>query len=460
LSITSNPSFSSFYATALETACCALVLTAACSWTPLVRDIFKKRNEEDTDASSSLQENERAPHSKTLYSIAFPTRKEPHSNMWTKTLYLSSLGALTIYTIQGVLLLNYHTSLYNNHFIIDVIIYGMIICFVYAFINYVSVARSGKFYRIARLAIAFVGFGGAALSVWQVFGVVIGCAYQGMTETDSLVMGLLGAGICSNALIFISALALKDINIDANMPISASTSESNLSASVMANKAAEAAKNTPPRPPRRVENKLRKRALISLCVYVLAVMVYSLTLAIFDGHDEIAEAPLPLSTTEEGGEASGVLSSSSLPPEAEFTFVAHLPGLHVLFHFGLIFVLFCADGIRKRPSMSVSLSTASLVSSHAFGMLVIYFALVFDLWQISIFGRSVGELVEAGSMILWFCLLIPLSLSLHHLCEYRKRQTHHCSQSLSLVGTVTVTSATPFHDAAMRRPGHFELDLL
>lgn len=110
--------------------------------------------------------------------------------------------------------------------------------------------------------------------------------------------------------------------------------------------------------------------------------------------------------------------------------------------------------------MSVSLSTASLLSSHAFGMLVVFFVLVFDFGQISILGRSVGELVEAGTMILWFCLLIPLSLSLHHLCEYRSKQTHHRSRSLSLVGSVTVNSAAPFHGAAMQRPGHFELDLL
>lgn len=336
----------------------------------------------------------------------------------------------------------------------------MIICFVYAFINYVSVARNGEFYRLARLAIALIGFGGAALSVWQVLGVVIGCAYQGMTRTDSLVMALLGAGICSNALMFVSALALKDINTEAITPISASSSATNLSAGVMANKAAEVAKNTPPPPPRSVENKLRKRALFSLCLYVPAVLVYSLVLAIFDGHDDLVEAPLPLSTIEEGEEASGALSSSSLPSEAEFSFVAHLPGLHVLFHFGLIFVLFCADGIRKRPSMSVSLSTASLLSSHAFGMLVVFFVLVFDFGQISILGRSVGEIVEASTMILWFCLLIPLSLSLHHLCEYRSKQTHHRSRSLSLVGSVTVNSAAPFHGAAMQRPGHFELDLL
>ena len=381
--------------------------------------------------------------------------------MWTKTLYLSSLGVLTIYTIQGVLLLDYHTSLYNNHFIIDVVVYGMIICFVYAFINYVSVARNGEFYRLARLAIALIGFGGAALSVWQVLGVVIGCAYQGMTRTDSLVMALLGAGICSNALMFVSALALKDINTETITPMSASSSATNLSASVMANKAAEVAKNTPQLPLQSVENKLRKRALISLCLYVPAVLVYSLTLAIFDGHDDLVEAPLPLSTTEEGEEAGGALSSGASPSEAEFSFVAHLPGLHVLFHFGLIFVLFCADGIRKRPSMSVSLSTASLLSSHALGMLVIFFVLVFDFGQISILGRSVGELVEAGSMIIWFCLLIPLSLSLHSLCEYRKKQTHHRSRSLSLVGSVTVNSTTPFHGAAMQRPGgHFELDLL
>ena len=451
----------SFSATAIEAICCALVLIATCSWTPLVGDIFKKRAEEGTDASSSLQETERAPHSKTLHSIAFPARNESQPNIWTKTLYLSSLGALIIYTIQGVLLLDYHTSLYNNHFIIDVVVYGMIICFVYAFINYVSVARNGEFYRLARLAIALIGFGGAALSVWQVLGVVIGCAYQGMTRTDSLAMALLGAGICSNALMFVSALALKDINTEAITPISASSSATNLSASVMANKAAEVAKNAPPPPPRSVENKLRKRALISLCLYVPAVLVYSLVLAIFDGHDDLVEAPLPLSTIEEGEEGSGALSSSSLPSEAEFSFVAHLPGLHVLFHFGLIFVLFCADGIRKRPSMSVSLSTASLLSSHAFGMLVVFFVLVFDFGQISILGRSLGELVEAGTMILWFCLLIPLSLSLHHLCEYRSKQTHHRSRSLSLVGSVTVNPAAPFHGAAMQRPGgHFELDLL
>ena len=331
----------------------------------------------------------------------------------------------------------------------------MIICFVYAFINYMSVARNGEFYRLARLAIALIGFGGAALSVWQVLGVVIGCAYQGMTRTDSLVMAVLGAGICSNALMFVSALALKDIT-EAITPISASSSATNLSASVLANKAAEVTKNAPPPPSRSVENKRRKRALISLCLYVPAVLVYSLVLAIFDGHDDLVEASLPLSTIEEGGEARGPLPSSSLPSEADFSFVAHLPGLHVLFHFGLIFVLFCADGIRKRPSMSVSLSTASLLSSHALGMLVVFFVLVFDFGQMSILGRSVGELVEAGTMILWFCLLIPLSLSLHHLCEYRSKQTHHRSRSMSFVN-----SAAPFHGAAMQRPGgHFELDLL
>jgi hypothetical protein len=147
--------------------------------------------------------------------------------------------------------------------------------------------------------------------------------------------------------------------------------------------------------------------------------------------------------------------------EADFSFVTHLPGLHVLFHFGLVFVLFCADAIRKRPSMSVSLSTASLLSSHAFGMLAVFFVLVFDFGQTSIVGRPVGELLEAGSMILWFFLLIPLSLSLHHLCDFRTKQTHYLSRSLSLVGPVTVKSTTPFHGAAMQRPGgHFDLDLL
>ena len=113
------------------------------------------------------------------------------------------------------------------------------------------------------------------------------------------------------------------------------------------------------------------------------------------------------------------------------------------------------------PAWVPVLSTASLLSSHAFGMLAVFFVFVFDFGQTSIVGRPVGELLEAGSMILWFFLLIPLSLSLHHLCEFRTKQTHHLSRSLSLVGPVTVKSNTPFHGAAMQRPGgHFDLDLL
>ena len=440
---------------AIEAACCTLVLIATCSWTPLITNILKKRAPEEVAESASLQQNEKAPHSKTLYSIAFPDRNEPQPTIWIKILYLSSLGALIIYTFQGVVLLDFHTTLDNNHFIIDVVVYGMITCFEYAFINYVSVARNGEFFRLSRLAIAFIGFGGVALGVWQVLGVIIGCAYQGMTPTDSIVLALLGSGVCSNALMFVSALAIKDINSEAISPMSASSSEANLSASAMASKVAESAKNSAPPPPRSVEKKLRKRALISLCLYVPAVLVYSIVLAIFDGHDDLAETPLPLSTMEEGEGEGGVTS------EADFSFVAHLPGLHVLFHFGLIFVIFCADAIRQRPSMSVSLSTASLLSSHAFGMLAVFFVLVFDFRQTSIVGRPVGELLEAGSMILWFFLLIPLSLSLHHLCEFRTKQTHHRSRTLSLVGPVTVKSTAPFHGAAMQRPGgHFDLDLL
>ena len=106
-----------------------------------------------------------------------------------------------------------------------------------------------------------------------------------------------------------------------------------------------------------------------------------------------------------------------------------------------VFLMHC-DAIRKRPSMSVSLSSASLLSSHAFGMLAVFFVLVFDFGQISVVGRPVGELLEAGSMILWSFLLIPLSLSLHHLCEFRTKQAHHRSRILSLVGPVTVKSYT------------------
>ena len=125
-----------------------------------------------------------------------------------------------------------------------------------------------------------------------------------------------------------------------------------------------------------------------------------------------------------------------------------------------VFLMHC-DAIRKRPSMSVSLSSASLLSSHAFGMLAVFFVLVFDFGQISVVGRPVGELLEAGSMILWSFLLIPLSLSLHHLCEFRTKQAHHRSRILSLVGPVSVKSTTSFHGAAMQRPGgHFDLDLL
>ena len=98
-------------------------------------------------------------------------------------------------------------------------------------------------------------------------------------------------------------------------------------------------------------------------------------------------------------------------PATLLSLAQNWPGLGLIFHYGMIIVIFVANGAHEsRPSYKPSLNIASLFSVHVSALILVHLCwdvMQSDFWSILCAGdvgrRIVVLLWMLASLLLWFC---------------------------------------------------------
>ena len=463
----------------LDIACASLILMACLRFTPTLRRAWKstvRDNESDELGDSSHKRL----GCKTLRSIAFSAQQllNPKKKKWAKALFISTLTVFLLDSLQGILVLIETTNQFGNTYIAETFKFSMHICLFYAFVNYFSVSDRGKHFYKSRKAIGAIAICGVLIRSWQMAQMVNESEKlaEPTTGTDRFVQSILCFDLLANLALLISAFAISDLDLSEKSTRQLSSAK--YSPVAVESGATDAKENSRTQLllAKMVEGDLRRRARNVFCLYLISIWVYSMSLAIFDGlisgtapympatfdHtlDNMLAASVALTDTMNQQEMTTRRSLYAITPRLRpFVFVLALsrPGLEIFFHYGLVFSIFCFDGLRKKPRKRYSLVTAGTFAFHAFALILVFLiAMTYSsvtssdamadfnnagdddavtedgnisalLGVASSFVRekqddhSAAEIIPFLCLVIWFTFLLPMAVTIHMLWKGRRR---------------------------------------
>ena len=456
----------------LDIACASLVLVACFRFTPTLRRAWQA-TVSDSEADDLSDSSHKRLGCKTLRSIAFSAQQllNPKKKKWAKALFISTLSVFLLDSLQGILVLIETTKQFGNTYIAETFKFSMHICLFYAFVNYFSVSDRGKHFYKSRRAMGAIAMCGVLIRSWQMAQMVVESEkladIKPTTGTDRFVQSILAFDVVANLALLVSAFAISDLDLSQK-------STRRLSNAEYAPVAVESGdtrvdSRTQLLLAKMVEGDLRQRARNVFCLYLISVWVYSMSLAIFDGlssgtapyltatfdHtlDNMLAASVALTDTMNQQEMTGRRSLYAITPRLRpFVFVLALsrPGLEIFFHYGLVFSIFCFDGLRKKPRKRYSLVTAGTFAFHAFALLLVFLiamtyssvtssdavaddATYDDDSTSGLVGiasgfvretqgdHSAADIIPFLCLVIWFMFLIPMVVTLHMLWKGRRR---------------------------------------
>ena len=463
----------------LDIACASLVLVACFRFTPTLRRAWKA-TVSDNEVDDLNDSSHKRLGCKTLRSIAFSAQQllNPKKKKWAKALFISTLTVFLLDSLQGILVLIETTKQFGNTYIAETFKFSMHICLFYAFVNYFSVADRGKHFYKSRRAMGGIAICAILIRSWQMAQMVVESEkladVKPTTGTDRFVQSILAFDVVANLALLISAFAISDLDLSQK----STRRLSNAEYAPVAVDSGDAGVDTRTQLllAKMVEGDLRQRARNVFCLYLISVWIYSMSLAIFDGlisgtapyltatfdHtlDNMLAASVALTDTMNQQEMTGRRSLYAIAPRLRpFVFVLALsrPGLEIFFHYGLVFSIFCFDGLRKKPRKRYSLVTAGTFAFHAFALLLVFLIAMtyssvtssdavadynnvgdddatYDEGTISgLVGvasgfvkeaqedQSAAEIIPFLCLVIWFMFLIPMAVTLHMLWKGRRR---------------------------------------
>ena len=465
----------------LDIACASLVLVACLRFTPTLRRAWKstvRDNESDELGDSSHKRL----GCKTLRSIAFSAQQllNPKKKKWAKALFISTLTVFLLDSLQGILVLIETTNQFGNTYIAETFKFSMHICLFYAFVNYFSVSDRGKHFYKSRRAMGAIAISGVLIRSWQMAQMVVESEElaEPTTGTDRFVQSILCFDLLANLGLLISVFAISDLDLSEKSTRQLSSAEYSPVAVESGATEVKEDSRTQLLLAKMVEGDLRGRARNVFCLYLISVWVYSMSLAIFDGlisgtapympatfdHtlDNMLAASVALTDAMNQQEMTTRRSLYAITPRLRpFVFVLALsrPGLEIFFHYGLVFSIFCFDGLRKKPRKRYSLVTAGTFAFHAFALILVFLiAMTYSsvtssnamadfinagdddddavtedgnisalLGVASSFVRekqddhSAAEIIPFLCLIIWFIFLLPMAVTIHMLWKGRRR---------------------------------------
>lgn len=463
----------------LDIACASLVLVACFRFTPTLRRAWQA-TVSDNEADDLSDSSHKRLGCKTLRSIAFSAQQllNPKKKKWAKALFISTLSVFLLDSLQGILVLIETTKQFGNTYIAETFKFSMHICLFYAFVNFFSVSDRGKHFYKSRRAMGAIAICGILIRSWQMAQMVVESEkledVKSTTGTDRFVQSILAFDVVANLALLISAFAISDLDLSKK----STRRPSNAEYAPVAVESGDDRIDTRTQLllAKMVEGDLRQRARNVFCLYLVSVWIYSMSLAIFDGlisgtapylaatfdHtlDNMLAASVALTNTMNQQEMTGRRSLYAITPRLRpFVFVLALsrPGLEIFFHYGLVFSIFCFDGLRKKPRKRYSLVTAGTFAFHAFALLLVFLIAmtyssitssdaVADYNNIgdddatndegTISGlvgvasgfvretqedHSTAEIIPFLCLVVWFMFLIPMAVTLHMLWKGRRR---------------------------------------